>query len=233
MSHLRLALRVLALAAALLLHLPLHGIWRLAHRPSPWPRRFLGTCARICGARPRIVGVPLRRDAVILANHVSWLDILLLAGAGDAVFVAKAEVARTPLVGRLASLNDTIYVERGERSAIGGQVDAIRAALGPRPVAIFPEGTTGDGVLLLPFKSSLLAALDPPPPGVRVQPVRIDYGAATPDIAWVGAEPGPANIRRILSRPSFPVTLTFAEPFTPAGTRKAIAAEARRRIEAA
>ena len=233
MGPLRLTLRLLALITALLVHLPLHGLWRLTRRPSPWPRRFLGLCARLCGARAVVRGTPLRRDAVILANHVSWLDILLLAGAADAVFVSKAEVRDTPLVGWLASLNDTIYIERDDRKAIGGQIDAIRSALGPRPVAIFPEGTTGDGRTLLPFKSSLLAALDPPPPSLHVQPVRLDYGAATPDVAWVADEPGLTNVRRILSRPGFPVTLTFADPFASLGSRKAIAAEARRRIEAA
>jgi 1-acyl-sn-glycerol-3-phosphate acyltransferase len=197
------------------------------------PSRFLGLCARISGARARVVGIPLRRDSVILANHVSWLDILLLAGTADAIFVTKAEIARTPLVGWLASLNDTTFIDRAARSAIGEQVDAIRRALGPRPVALFPEGTTGDGVMLLPFKSALLASLDPPPPGIQVQPVRIDYGVATPDIAWVGNEPGLRNIRRVLSRRSFDVTLYFAQPITPEGTRKDIAAEARSRIEAA
>ena len=233
MGAIRLGVRVVALVIALALHLPLHFAWVFLRRASPWPRRFLGLCARICGARVRVSGTPLRRDTVILSNHVSWLDILLLAGAADAVFVAKAEVARTPLVGWLASLNDTIYVERSARSAIGEQVDAIRGALGPRPVTIFPEGTTGNGVTLLPFKSALLAALDPPPPAIRVQPVRIAYGEATSDIAWVGDEPGLRNIRRVLSRRSFPVTLTFAPPFIPTGTRKQIAAEALRRIEAA
>lgn len=177
--------------------------------------------------------MPLRHGTVLIANHVSWLDILLLAGAADAIFVSKAEVARTPLVGWLAALNDTIFVERSARADIAAQVDAIRSALGGRPVTIFPEGTTGDGRTLLPFKPTLLAALDPPPPGIRVQPVRLDYGDATSDVAWVGDEPGLRNIRRILSRRSFPVTLAFADPFVPTGTRKDIAVEARRSIEAA
>lgn len=233
MSTFRLALRLFALALALLLALPLHGFWRLARRPSPWPRRFLGWCAGIVGARARVVGVPLRRDAVILANHLSWIDIFLLARTADAVFVAKGELESAPLVGWLASLNDTIFVARGERMAVGDQVAQVRAALGPRPVAIFPEGTTGDGVMLLPFKSALLAALDPPPPGVRVQPVRIDYGDATADLAWIGDEPGARHAARVLRRRgTFTATLRFAEPFIPVGGRKAVAAEARRRIEA-
>ena len=232
MSTLRLVLRLLALALALLVALPLHAAWRLVRLPSPWPRRFLGLCARVVGARVRIVGTPLTRDAVILANHLSWIDILLLADAANAVFVAKGELARAPLVGWLAGLNDTIFVARGDRMAIGGQVAQVRAALGPRPVVIFPEGTTGDGVTLLPFKSALLAALVPPPAGIRVQAVRINYGAATDDLAW-GDEDGAAHAVRVLRRRGgFVATLRFAEPFVPAGDRKAIAAAARARIEA-
>jgi 1-acyl-sn-glycerol-3-phosphate acyltransferase len=233
MGGLRLTARLLALALALLVALPLHGLWRLVRLPSPWPRRFLGLCARIVGARARIVGTPLARDSVILANHLSWIDILLLAGTANAVFVAKDELRTAPLVGWLAGLNDTIYVRRGDRMAIGDQVAEVRAALGPRPVAIFPEGTTGDGRTLLPFKSALLAALVPPPPGLRVQPVRLDYGEATDDLAWVGDETGAHHAARVLKRRgSFVATLRFADPFVPTGDRKTIAAEARARIEA-
>ena len=102
--------------------------------------------------------------------------------------------------------------------------------------AIFPEGTTGDGAALLPFKAPLLSALDPAPTRVRVQPVWIDYGEAMPAIAWLGDEPGLANVRRILARPGrIAATLHMLEPFDPGtiGNRKAIAAEARARIEAA
>ncbi len=230
---LRLVLRLATCAALLAVMLPLHGAYRLLRLPSPCPRRFLGLSARIMGARVRVVGRPLLRDVVILANHLSWLDILLLAGSTGATFVAKGELQRAPLVGWLASLNATIFVARGNRMGVADQVAEVRAALGPRPVAIFPEGTTGDGIHLLPFKPALLAALEPPPPGLSVQPVRIDYGDATRDLAWVGDEPGADHARRVLSRAgSFVATLTFAEPFAPAGDRKAIAAEARARIEA-
>jgi 1-acyl-sn-glycerol-3-phosphate acyltransferase len=117
---------------------------------------------------------------------------------------------------------------------VAAQVAAIRAALGPRPVAIFPEGTTGDGRTLAPFKPALLAALDPPPPGLQVQAVRIDYGAATGELVWVGDEPGVSHARRVLGRRGhFVATLDYTDPFAAHGDRKAIAAEARRRIVAA
>ena len=233
----RVAARVAAMAAALLLALPLHGLWRLFRLPSPWPRVFLGSVARIAGARPTVIGTPLRRDAFFVANHQSWLDILLLAGVTGTAFIAKRELAGVPLVGWLCRLNHTIFVDRRDRTAIATQIADVKAALdGGWSVAIFPEGTTGGGTALLPFKAPLLSALDPPPPRVRVQPVWIDYGTAAAEIAWIGKETGLANVRRILARRRrVPVTIHFLQPFDPAaiGNRKAIAAEARIRIEAA
>ena len=205
--------------------------------PLPWPRLFLGTVGRIVGARRHVTGVPLRRDVVFLANHLSWVDILVLAGATGSAFVAKSELRGVPLVGWLCTLNHTLFVERGNRMGIAEQIAALgRAITAGWAITIFPEGTTGDGVTLLPFKAALLAVLEPPPPGVRVQPVRIDYGVATKELAWVGDEPGADHARRVLRRRGrFAVNLHFLEPFDPApiGDRKAIAAEARRRMEAA
>lgn len=231
----RTAARLVLLVVALLVDLVLHGAWRLARAPSPWPRRFLGTVARIVGARVQVIGQPLHRDVVVLSNHLSWIDILLLAGANGTAFVAKEELRGVPLIGWLCTLNHTIFVARGDRMNVAAQVAQLRTALAqPWPVTIFPEGTTGDGVTLLPFKAALLGALDPAPAGLMVQPVRIDYGAATAELAWVGAEPGIDHARRVLARPGrFTATLHFLEPFAPSGDRKAIAAEARARIAAA
>jgi 1-acyl-sn-glycerol-3-phosphate acyltransferase len=225
-----------ALLLALLVALPLHGAWRVLGRKSPWPPRFLGLVARIVGARARVAGTPLRHDVVFVSNHLSWIDILLLSGATGSAFVAKSELRGIKLVGWLCTLNHTIFVSRADRMAVTAQIAEIRGALAAEwPVTLFAEGTTGDGTTLLPFKAALLAALDPPPPGVRIQPVRIDYGAATHELAWVGDEPGQHHAARVLKRRgSFVATLHFAEDFNPAdyGDRKAIAAEARRRIEA-
>lgn len=170
----------------------------------------------------------------LLANHVSWIDILALGGATGTAFVAHDGIARWPVIGWLAAQNNTLFVARERRGALSGQLEALRSAmLGHQPVAIFPEGTTSDGAGLLPFKPALLAVLLPPPRPVMIQPVHIDYGAATADIAWHGAEPAGANAVRILGRKGpLPVALRFLEPFDPAdcADRKAIAALARTRI---
>jgi len=230
----RLFARLTAALLLLILCLPAHSLWRLVRQPSPWPRLFLGGVARIFGATIEIRGRPLRRDVLFISNHLSWMDILVMAGATGTAFVAKDDVARTPVVGWLATLNNTVFVARTDRRSVAAQVEAVRAAVeAHQPITIFPEGTTGDGQGLLPFKASLLAVLSPPPRDMRVQPVLIDYRDAMPDIAWVGEEPGGENAARVLKRRgTFSARLTFLEPFDPTSCadRKAIAAEARDRI---
>lgn len=234
-ANIRLGVRLVLLVAALAGGLIAHGLWRLFRLPSPWPRLFLGCVARIVGARVRVVGTPVRRDVVFLSNHLSWIDILAIAGATGSAFVAKGELRTVPLVGWLCTLNDTLFVSRDDRLQVGAQIARLREAIGggDRGVTIFPEGTTGDGRTLLPFKAALLAALDPPPARVRVQPMRVDYGSATDELAWVGDEPGGSHALRVLRRRgTFPVTLHMLEPFDPveAGGRKAIASRARAAI---
>jgi lyso-ornithine lipid O-acyltransferase len=231
---LRLTLRLFAMAGALLVCLPLHFLWRLFGHPSPWPRRFLGWVGRVAGMRAQLSGQPLERNVLFVANHLSWLDIMLVAGASGAAFVSKDDVAGWPLVGWLARLHNTVFVARSARGAARDQADALRAALATgQPVALFPEGTTDGGPTLLPFRASLLASLFPPLPRLRVQPIAIDYGAAAHDIAWVGKESALANLTRILSRSgTVPVAIRFLEPVDPAlaGDRKVLAERCRAEI---
>ena len=238
MKLLRIAARLAGLVGWLIVCVALHGAWRLLRRPSPWPPRFLAGAARIVGARVTIRGRPPSGNVLLVSNHCGWLDILVLGGATGAAFAAKAELATVPLVGWLCRINRTIFIDRTDRRAIPQQAARIREALGQGPVVVFPEGTTSDGVHLLPFKPALLQALDPPPPGVAVQPVFLDYGPAAPEIAWAEAtgEDGAQNGLRILGRRgTVPVTIDYLAPFDPAavGDRKVIAAEARKRIVAA
>ncbi|MFN3943672.1 MAG: lysophospholipid acyltransferase family protein [Allosphingosinicella sp.] len=233
----RLPLRILAMVLGLLVCLPLHYGWKAAGRASPWPRRFLWWTGFAAGLRVRVEGRPLRSHVLFLANHVSWLDILIVAGATGAAFISKAEVRRWPLVGWLAGLNDTIYVDRAARGGVRGQADALRDALAAgRAVALFPEGTTEGGHVTLPFRPSLLASLFPALDRVQVQPAAIDFGAAVHDIAWVGDEGALANAGRILSRKgTIPVTIRFLAPVDPHifGDRKALARQAQAEIEEA
>ena len=233
----RMIARVAAMVGGLLACLPLHYAWKLTGRRSPWPRRFLWWIGRSAGMRAQVVGRPLPSHVLFVANHLSWLDILLVAGATGTAFVSKDEVARYPLIGWLAGLNNTVFVARSERGAVRGQADALRTALATgQPVTLFPEGTTDGGPDLLPFRASLLASLFPPIPGVRVQPVALDYGPAAHDISWIGEETALANVRKILTRSgTTPVVIRFLAPVDPAeaGDRKALATAARAEIHEA
>ena len=230
----RLTMRMAAIVVALIVCVPLHYGWKLFWKRSPWPRRFLGFVGRAAGMRVRLVGRPLKSDVLFLANHLSWLDIMVVAGASGAAFVSKDDVARWPVIGWLSRLNNTVFIARTERKAVRGQADAVRTALATgQPIALFPEGTTEGGTETLPFRASLLASLFPPLPGLRVQPVAIDYGDSAEDIAWVGDESAGANGKRVLARRgTADVTLHFLDPIDPASLpdRKALAERSRAAI---
>ncbi len=217
--------------------LPAHALWRLAGKRSPWPRMFLRAAARACGAHVEIVGEPHRDNVFYVANHLSWIDIPVLGGLVKTSFVAQDAIAGWPIIGWLARLNDTIFVSRTERRTAGEQVDRLRAAIvRVQPVTLFPEGTTTDGRSLLPFKAPLFEGLVPPPPGMVVQPVLLDFDDAGKALAWIGTEGAAENARRTLGRRgSFDVRVRFLEPFDPAAypSRKLLTATVRARLAAA
>ncbi len=135
-------------------------------------------CRSICtlmGVRIQLAGQPMAAPPVLLAaNHLSWLDILVVAAHWRVCFLSKSEVRSWPGIGLVATGLGTLYIERGRRDASG---DAMRAMVqrmreGHR-VLFFPEGTTSPGLNLLPFRPRLFqAAIDA---GVAVQPLAIRY----------------------------------------------------------
>lgn len=231
----RFVLRTLGILLGLLICVPLHYLYRVFAYGSPFPMLFLRYTAWIIGARVKIHGTPLRRDVFFIANHVSWVDILALAGATGTAFVAKFELSQVPVIGWLCRLNRTVFVKRENRMGVAQQINALKEALADNwSVTVFPEGTTTDGRSLLPFKSSMLSVLEPPPTGVLVQPVVLDYGDVAEFIGWIGEEGGVNNAMRVMGRKgSFPLRITYLEPFSPEDYRgrKAIAAQARLEIE--
>jgi 1-acyl-sn-glycerol-3-phosphate acyltransferase len=224
--------RLVLMLIMLVLCAPLHLLWRLVGAGRWWPRVFLSAIGMIAGLHLRIEGKPAK-GALLLANHVSWLDIPALAHATGSAFVAHDGLAAFPFLKWLCEMNDTVFIARTDRSSVAVQVQQVRAAMAERgTLTLFPEGTTSDGTGLLPFKSSLLSALDPLPPGAVVQPVLLAYDEAA-RIAWVGEEHGLDNFKRILARlRPVRLTLVFLPPLENAALadRKAISSAARTRI---
>lgn len=232
----RVLMRGVWLLAIGALCIPTHMAWRWAGLESPWARRFLRWGARACGIRVRSIGQPVGRDVFYIANHLSWTDALILGGQTGTAFVAQDGIAIWPGLNFLCRLNDTIFVNRQDRMGVAAQIATMRDQFATRPrLALFPEGSCGDGRRLLPFKAPLFAMLVPPPPGACIQPVVIDCDEAGRNLAWVGMETGSANAWRLLSRPgTWEARVHFLAPFSPADTpdRKQLSALARAAIAA-
>ena len=178
----------------------------------------------------RVSGAAIRPHTLLVANHTSWLDILILCGATDCAFVSKDELGH-PLVHWLADQNATVYVKRSHVKGAKDQAVAIAKALeGDKPVTLFPEGTVGPGTHLLPFRSTLFEAATFAAKDVEIRPVAVDYGPASAEIAWYH-EPGMHNVKRMFGRRgTLPVTVHLLPPLDRSGDRKQLAGEAREQI---
>lgn len=174
-------------------------VQRVRPRARPHlPRLFHRRLCRALGIHVVVRGRPARRGGVLfVANHLSWIDIPVLGSELLASFVAKSEVGGWGFIGWMADLQRTMYVERERRQASGEQRNAIAERLAAHEsVILFPEGTSSDGVRVLPFKSSLFAAVEAPgSEAFLIQPVTIAYTRLNglpitrrqlPSIAWIG-----------------------------------------------
>jgi 1-acyl-sn-glycerol-3-phosphate acyltransferase len=123
---------------------------------ASWLQRSSRRALRIFGLKPQVSGT-IPSSGLLVCNHLSYLDILVLAACAPAVFVAKCEVKHWPLFGWFARLAGTIFVNREKRTQVGRLTDEIETVLNRGVLVIlFPEGTSSGGQTVLPFKSSLL-----------------------------------------------------------------------------
>ena len=224
---------MLRLALVVLLFLfcaPVQIVTRRLLGRSPWPQWFLASAAWIIGVRVRVEGGPVSRHTLLVSNHMSWLDILILGGFVNSAFVAKAELGH-PLLHWLADQNATVYVKRTHVKGAKDQAIALARALErDKPVTVFAEGTTGPGTHLLPFRSTLLEAANYAAKDVEIRPVALDYGPATAEVAWF-EEPGLDNVRRIVGRRGqLHVTVHVLPPLDRSLDRKQLTHEAREAI---
>ncbi len=176
-------------------------------------------CRSICrlmGVRIQASGRPLASPPVLLvANHLSWLDILVVAANWKVSFLSKSEVRAWPGIGMVATGLGTLYIERGQRDASGNAMRAMAQRLreGHR-VLFFPEGTTSPGVNLLPFRPRLFqAAIDA---GVPVQPITIRYleadGEPNAVAPFVDDEGLLSHVLRLSAEPRMRAVLEVGEP---------------------
>lgn len=123
---------------------------------AAWLQRSARRHLQLFGFQAEVSG-PVPAKGLIVSNHLSYLDILVLSSVTPAVFVSKADVRRWPVFGWLSMLGGTLYIERERRTHVGVVNREIASALADGvPVVVFPEGTSSDGKTILPFRSSLL-----------------------------------------------------------------------------
>ena len=240
-------MRVRILSAVRLLRVGLHLAYGAAIVACvyPWvPERMRERIRRAWTAgllamlkvRLRTDGGPAPRRGLLVANHVSWLDVLAINSICDPEFVCKDDVRRWPLVGWLCGRNGVIFIDRRRPR----DAQRVRLEIGARLrtgklVAVFPEGTTSEGASLLPFRGALLQpAVDV---GTDVFPVAMRYldtqGNRTAAASYYGTETLWGSLYAIASQPGLTAEVRVLQPIAGADrTRRALAAQAHARISA-
>ncbi len=198
-------------------------------RVQAWSLGLLGRLAikLVVTGNPAISGPML-----LVSNHISWLDIASLHAARFCRFVSKADVKQWPVIGVLASGVGTLFIERESRRdamrVVHHMAESLRAG---DVLAVFPEGTTSDGLTLLPFHANLLqAAIVANAP---VQPVALQFidqrtGQVSQAPCYINDDTLFGSVWRTLCTPGIAVVITFGEPQTAQGRdRRAWAADVR------
>lgn len=228
----------------LVVHL-LHGMWIVAARFShaseayrtarvrAWSRKML----RLAGVRLVVHGDERRLDrrALVAGNHVSWIDIYVINAWRPTTFISKAEVRDWPIVGWLAHRLGTVFLHREKRKDALRAMHEMATRLDAGEVmCMFPEGTTSDGLSLLPFHANLFQAAVSA--GCPVQPVCLLYedaqGRQTTAPAYIGDMSLGESLDALLRGGPLTAHLFVGEPIPPATDRRALAAQARDAVAA-
>jgi 1-acyl-sn-glycerol-3-phosphate acyltransferase len=195
--------------------------WSISHRI---PVAFHRMACRLLRVRVRIEGVPAAdRPLLIVSNHLSWLDIVVMGSAFPVSFIAKSEVGTWPIIGTFARMQRTVFIDRTRRTATREtHAEMTERLAGGDPLILFAEGTTSDGHRVLPFRSALIGAATSVAEVAgmaRIQALTIAYpgraGADTPrpgpDLAWHGDMDLLPHLKDVIAGPPIEAVLSFGE----------------------
>ncbi len=192
---------------------------------------------RVLGVRIRQQGRPPAGACLIASNHLGYVDILVLASCYPGLFLSMAEVGRWPMVGTLARLAGTLFIDRARLSDVAlAHAAMARDLAGGLKVTFFPEGHASRGCAVGPFHSALLEAAR----AARVScvPVTLSYDTEPPlepalCVCWWGDMTFLPHFRRLLELPSFQASVVFGEPLPASEDRKALARSLHERVQQA
>ncbi len=220
------------------------GFPHYALTPMIWHRMVL----KVLGFRVRVRGtMSAERPLMIAANHVSWTDVMAIGSVARVSFIAKSETAGWPFIGTLARLQKTVFVERERKRKSGEQASEIGLRLaGGDAMVLFAEGSTSDGNMVIPFKSTLFGAAkvaidEGSAERVVIQPLAIAYTRLhgmpmqrihMPLATWIGDADLLPHMRTLLKEGGIDIELHFGEPFevTAATNRKDVSGKAERQV---
>lgn len=210
-------------------------------RVESWRRAFLGGASRgllrIAGVHVEVEGSRPVGAGFLVTNHLGYLDILVLASRIDAVFVSRADVETWPVLGRLTRWSGTVYLERERRGEIPKVVSQMQDWLGRgTQVVFFPEGTSGSGAAVMPFRSSLFEAAIRTAAPVRCAAL---HYATHPDdpparlaVAWWGDMDFGPHLWRLLGLRGVRARICFVPGEIDHTDRKQVAQQAQRAVSA-
>jgi 1-acyl-sn-glycerol-3-phosphate acyltransferase len=244
---------VLALLLVALATPPL-AAWQAVAQRTGWmddrrvPHAWHRMVVRLLGFRVRVTGeIATQRPLLIAANHISWTDIMVLGSLARLNFIAKSELAGWPIIGTFARMQRTVFVEREARRKSGEQAGEIAGRLADGdPMVLFAEGSTSDGNLIRPFKTTLFAAASMAleaggDRAIAIQPVAIAYTRLhgmpmgrlhRRHAAWIGDRVLLPHIKELLSEGAIDLEVHFGEPveFRAGSNRKEVAREVEHRV---
>ena len=215
------------------------------YRPAAqrdYVQRWSGQFLRLLQVKLEHTGSLPGGACVLVANHLSWLDIFVILALQPAAFIAKSETRAWPMIGSLLAASGTIFIDRSRRKAVHETLQTMQQRLShQQAVAFFPEGTTSDGRALLPFHSNLFAAVlnqKTPASTHPVVPLAIHYqrhGAPCFDPAYIDHDTLLTSMRRVIRAQPFTAALCITPALNPADytSRQALASDAQTAIAAA
>jgi 1-acyl-sn-glycerol-3-phosphate acyltransferase len=201
---------------------PLVSIERRRRLKQRWSRQLVG----MLGVRLETAGHALPLHGLVVANHISWLDIFVINAVHPVAFVAKDDVLEWPVIGWLAARNDTVFLARDSRRAAHAMGQQVAQMLAQQvAVGVFPEGTTTEGDGVLPFRGALLqGAIDA---GAAVQPLALRYvagGRRSLDAAYCGDTSLAASLWRTAAASGLTAVCSRLDPVAAGACRRELAA---------
>lgn len=230
----RIVVRAIGFLGTLALAFVLYPAWVLTrpeHQRRTARARWL---QRICQQHLRTMGVDVTvegqapTEGILVSNHVSYFDIVVLCASAPVVFIAKKEIRSWPIFGIFAYLSGSLFIDRQRRGSVAGVAEQMREALNEGAIlAVFPEGTTSDGSTVLPFKPSLfepVAELGCPVTTAAVS-YSLEGGCVRDEVHWWGEMELGSHLLHAASKKRIDATLRFGESSPRFGDRKMIARE--------